>query len=148
MKRRIQTLAKVAEVREIEEEEKVAEVRKARMALEEEQHRLFQTESAIDRVMLRLYEKQSGGEIDIGELGILFEYRQSLDRVRDHQLALVEVAQMDLDAKMEVLLEAHRERKVIETYRDKLKKRYAHELDLEEQKQMDVLFISRRAWAQ
>ena len=147
MKQRISTLTRVAEVREIEEEDKVVNVRRARTALEEQEAALLMIDRAIDAAMRRLYEMQSASTLDVVELGMLFEYRESMDRSRDRQSAVVELARMELDARLEELLEAHRERRVIETYRDRLKKEFAHQQDLEEQKSMDALFVSRRVLA-
>lgn len=147
MKQRIQTLTRVAEVREIEEEDKIVEVRRARAVLLDEETMLATIDRSIEAAMARLFEVQSASTLDIEELGMLFEYRESVDRLRVRQSAVVEAATIELDTRLEALLEAHRERKVIETYRDRLQKQFTHQQDIEEQKSMDALFVSRRALA-
>jgi flagellar export protein FliJ len=147
MKQRIATLTRVAEVREIEEEDKVAAVRRARAVLEDEEAALQMIDRAIEAAMRMLFQMQSAPTLDAKELGMLFEYRESMDRSLERQSAVVEAAQIILDARLEELLEAHRERRVIETYRDRLRKEYTRQQDVQEQKQMDALFVSRRAMA-
>ncbi len=147
MRQRISTLTRVAEVREIEEEDKVAEVRRARAVLEDEEAALRLIDRSLDAAMKRLFEVQSERTLDVLELSMLFEYRESMDRSRGRQSAVVEAATIELDSRLDALLEAHRERRVIETYRDRLQKQFTRQQDIEEQKGMDALFISRRALA-
>ena len=145
MRQRITTLTRVAEVREIEEEDKIVEVRRARAMLEDEETALAIIDRALESAMRRLFEMQSARTLDVLELNMLFEYRESVDRSRDRQSAVVEAATIELDTRLDALLEAHRERKVIETYRDRLQKKFTRQQDIDEQKGMDALFISRRA---
>lgn len=145
MLQRIQTLTRVAEVRAIEEEDKVVEVRKARIVLEEQEEQLARVDRSITDIMTRLYKAQTASTLDVEELGMMYEYRESLDKRRKAQLKSIEAARASLDSKLEELLEAHRERRVIETYRDKLKIEHLRVEDQEEQKRMDAMFVSRRA---
>lgn len=144
--RRIRSASRVLELKEREKEQKEIEVKQAREAADREQERLDVFERTIQETMNSLREKQADEFINAQELGLFYDYCAHMDvRIELQKIALDRCSE-ELETKEKALLEAYKEKRALELFRDRLLSQKTREDVKTEQKQMDAVVLSRRAF--
>ena len=141
---RLRTVSRVLELKSFRKEELDLEARKARGLVSIEQAKLDAMEKTFEETAEELYERQKKTRMDVNEIGLFYEYCSYLTGQIELQKKVLEARQEELEAKQKALLEAYREEKVFETFRQRLLQEESREQERTEQKETDSLFLSKR----
>ncbi len=125
------------------EKKKKEEWAKAKMERVKAEERLEQI-YAEERERREYLESLMEGELDLREFQLVQRYIGQLIRLERIQSKIVEEKKKVEEEKLKEWIEARKDKKVLENYREKKWKEYLYELDKEEQKMVDDLFLNSR----
>ena len=134
----LETLLKYRINIEKKKKEDWARAKKERVEAEERLERIYQEE----RERRELLESLMEGEIDLKFFNLTQRYIGQLIRLEKIQSKIVEEKKKIEEEKLKEWIEARKAKKVLENYKEKKWKEYVYELDREEQKIIDDLFVN------
>ncbi len=138
----LETLLKYRINIEKKKKEEWARARKERIEAEERLERIYQEE----RERRELLESLMEGEIDLKFFNLTQRYIGQLMRLEKIQSKIVEEKKKIEEEKLKEWIEARKSKKVLENYREKKWKEYLYELDKEEQKIVDDIFLNSKRY--
>lgn len=141
---RLKSISRVIDLKDRMKEEKEMEVHAARNRMEEEKARLEALQADLERAVRDIRRLHRKATLHAFELEFLHDYCDHLDRQIGLQKEALARSARALNEKTEELVEAHRENRVMETFRDRLLSRKLRQEGREEQKRTDETFVSRR----
>jgi|Deesub1362A_J573_1020465.scaffolds.fasta_scaffold00398_15 flagellar export protein FliJ len=141
--RRLKTVSKVLQFKDYQKEERELEVKKVRDLVALEQAKLDSVEKTLKEAASMLQPKD-GTFTNVHEIELFYEYYLHLDEKLKMQKATLAQKLEELDDKQNALLEVYREKKALETLKNRMIQEGLRETSLMEQKEMDSLFLSRR----
>lgn len=131
-------MEKVLEYKSNVEKNKVEDYARMSTKLSQETEHLLTLE---DELKERTREKVT----DINAMKMQFLYKEKLKTEVQHQKSRVEEVSQKTNVARDVLIEARKDRKIMEMLKDKDKERHHREMLLQEQKELDDLTIMRFA---
>ncbi len=140
MKRFKFPLNTVLKYREIIEKKKKSEWATAKKEREEEEKKLKELINEEEKIK-DLIKGNIKGEIDLRLYFDLLNYISSLIKLQEKQSQIIEEKRRFEEEKLKEWLDAKKEKKAIELYKEKKWKEYLRELDKEEQKMVDDIFL-------
>lgn len=135
-------LQKVLDVRKYKEEVKKQELAALLLEYQKEQEFLNYLKFNQDKYQKELREKQVGA-IDVFELIFYYTYLFKLHQDIERQINTLCKLQEQIDLKREEVIQAQKERKIVEKLKDKKWIDFKKELDLSEQKFLDEIGINK-----
>ena len=144
MRKRLETINKVLNLKEQQEEEIGIEVKNMLDQVHIKQQRLLSLEEAYNETQDTFMSKQMDGTLALQEMGIYQSYLFHLQMEMDNQKAEIARALVALDARRDALMEAHKETRLMEALKERKEKENAREDMRQERKEMDSLFLSQR----
>lgn len=124
------------------ERQRHREFLEARQALSSAESRLAREQERSDRILRELMEKQGEG-IDASELQLYSSFHQRQKRTIEEQREVVQQLDQEVDSRRDLLLEASKEKKVLEKFRDRKMDLIHQEQALKERKFLDELSLRR-----
>jgi flagellar export protein FliJ len=140
---RLKTISRVLTVKEWNVKELESAQKKARMELDDEQKSLDCLNETLRHTENTLNEKQKGQINNIYELEMYYDYIETVNNKIVIQQGVVSQKNAELSQKTDELIEGYKDKKLIETMKEKLTKQETKENNRKEQKEMDFLWLSR-----
>lgn len=137
-------VSKVLEVKEIKREQIEAEVRKAREKLSAEKQKLQDLEQAYKANSVELTDRQLAGTLPVREMDVYYAYLKHVCKQIQHQKEIVTIRQREVDERDKGMVEAYKEKRLVEILHDKIVCQEAKLAGQAEQKDMDAEFIMRK----
>lgn len=131
-------MEKVLEYRENVERVKVEDYAKINYSLSKEKERL-------DTLQENLNEKTKVHSTNLNAMRMNFLYREKLKAEVDRQMSKVQEISIKADTAQQILIEARKDRKIMEMLKEKDQEKFRLELLNSEQKELDDLSIMRFA---
>ncbi len=138
----LETLLKYRINIEKKKKEDWARAKKERVEAEERLEQIYREERERRKVLESLME----GEIDLKFFNLTQRYIGQLMRLEKIQSKIVEEKKKIEEEKLKEWIEARKSKKVLENYREKKWKEYLYELDKEEQKIVDDIFLNSKRY--
>ncbi|MGD1076245.1 MAG: flagellar export protein FliJ [Thermodesulfovibrionales bacterium] len=140
----LERIAKILELKGFTKEQLEIEVKKSKDELDGEQARLDSMKSAFEKAIDEFNDKQKRGPVKSGDLEIFYKYFQHLKKEMARQKQVVAKKHLEVDRKQKAMVEAHKEEKVFEILHDKMLHEETRETALNEQKDADFNFVTRK----
>ncbi len=131
-------MEKVLEYRSQLEKKKVEDYARVNMTLEEQKDRLAELQDEYSG-------KDRDQETGINEMKMQFLYKEKLRRDMFHQELKIQDTENRVNDARDILIEARKDRKIMEILKDKDKTQYIQEVNLKEQKELDDISIMKFA---
>lgn len=135
-------LQQVLDFRKEMERQRHREFLEARQALSSAESRLARELERSDRILREMFEKQGEG-IDASELQLYSSFHECQKRKIEEQREVVQQLDQEVDSRRDLLLEASKEKKVLEKFRDRKIELRHQEHALKERKFLDELSLRR-----
>lgn len=135
-------LQQVLNYRRQREESKEFEFAEARRVMQQEEARLAFFKDRRDRYQRELVERQKQG-VTPAEVAIYNAYRLFIEEKIENQMEAVETARKQLEKKTEELMEARKDRKILDRLRSRKHDAYLIDSRRREMKQLDELAIGK-----
>ncbi len=139
----LDTLLKYRINMEKQKKEEWAKAKMERVKAEERLEQIYREERERREYLESLME----GELDLRIFQLVQRYIGQLIRLEKVQAKIVEEKKKIESEKLEEWIEARKAKKVLENYREKKWKEYLYEIDKEEQKMVDDLFLNSKRFA-
>ena len=139
MSKQLETINKVLHLKEQLEEEIELDVRRMRDHISVLQTRLSVLEDTYVETQSKFLDKQMAGTLALQEMDIYQSYLFHLHVEMEKRKAEIVRALIALDARHEVLVEAHKETKLVEALKERREKENAQEEMKQERKEMDSI---------
>lgn len=136
-------LQQILDLRREMERQRHREFTAAREALQAAEDRLSREKERSDRILRELFQRQGGG-IEASEFSLYATFSQNQRQVVTEQMETVRQLGQELDARRRQLLEASREKKVLEKLRERRLDDLKRELARKERKLLDELSLRQR----
>lgn len=131
-------MEKVLEYRSQLEKKKVEDYARVNMTLEEQKDRLAELKDEYGG-------KNRDQETGIHEMKMQFLYKEKLRRDMYYQEVKIQDTEHKVNDARDILIEARKDRKIMEILKDKDKTQYIQEVNLKEQKELDDISIMKFA---
>jgi flagellar export protein FliJ len=141
---RDKAVERILELKGITREQLEAEVKTARERRKQEQDKADALEREYRRVSDEFLAKQSRGSVEARELELVYSYLKHASREIEQQKLIVEIRTGELDQRMSELVEAHKEKRLLETLHDRFVRVKTKALDRNEQKEADFQFLLKK----
>lgn len=142
---RIDTVSKIMQLKDYKKEELETEVRRIREMIKKEEAQLAGIEKKFEEVSTSYREKMNSHALRSHDMELYSTcFGRLLDDI-DRQRKQVASKIAELNRKQEALIEAHREKKLLEKMHGKILGEETRKKDREEQKNMDFLYLSDKA---
>jgi len=142
--RRQKTVSKVLELKGFAKEQLEVEVRRTRDELNSEVTALEHLEGRLEHTITEFNSRQNNSLINTNEVGLFYDYLLYLNRQIGRQREVVQRKLLELEEKQKAMLEAYKEKRLLEILHDKALRGEMRKILLSEQKEMDFDSISRR----
>ena len=142
---RQKAVSKVLELKGFTKEQLESEVRAIRDKLNSEQTRLDALEQSYKKTSDELADRQLSNTMPVQELNLFYAYLKHLTKQTELQKQLVAIRARELDEKQQAMIEAHKERRLVEILYDKIVRTNRKEADRDEQKEADSSYLTRKA---
>ena len=142
---KLQTVSKVLEVKDLNKEDLALQSKKIRDRLDNERACLAGLEEKFADIVAAYEDAQTGLPLNVHELELYSDYLLQLEKKIARQRLLVAERAEELAGKQRELLEVHKQAKTLELLKDKIGRDIAREHGQSEQKEMDLLFLQRKA---
>lgn len=136
-------VSKVLELKSYRKDLLEMEVRRCREEFEGEVRRLDSLEKGFETAVKEYRERHSKGSISIQELELFYGHLSHLKKRLDRQQETVCRKQAEMEQKMSSVIEADRQKRLVEILHGKLLSEERREQNLLEQREMDFRFITR-----
>lgn len=141
---KIDTVSKVLRLKEHRKEEIEHEVRNVTDMINLIRKEIDSLEQRFSEATMLFNEKQNKGDVGINELGLFYNYFHQLnDEMTASKKEMAEKL-AELDHRREELLEAYKEKKIMEILKGKIEQEDKREKEQSAQKEMDFLFLAKR----
>ena len=144
MSKQLETINKILHLKEQFKEEIEFEVRRMRDQISMLQTRLSLLEEAYTETQEKYLKKQMAGTLTLQEMGIYQSYLFHLHVETENRKAEIARALVALDERHNALVEAHKEAKLVKTFKERKEKENAKEEMRQERKEMDSIFSMMR----
>jgi len=141
---RVKTVSKILEIKGFTKEQLEAEVRKCRQLLKVEQEKADALELEYRTISDDFLSKQTKGTVPAHELELVYTYLKHVGKQIDQQKRIVEIRNAELDQCMNALVEAHKEKRLLEILQEKIVHLHAREAEHVEQKEADYQFLIKK----
>ncbi len=138
----LETLLKYRIIMEKKKKEDWERAKKERVKAEERLKQIYREERERREQLESLME----GEIDLKLFNLTQRYIGQLMRLEKIQSKIVEEKKKIEEEKLKEWIEARKSKKVLENYREKKWREYVYELDKEEQKIVDDIFLNSKRY--
>jgi flagellar export protein FliJ len=138
------TVSKVLELKGFEQEQLEAEVKKTSDRLKTEMAKLEDLEKRSVDMEGKFKSGQEGGRLDISAVGLFYDYLSYLDRQIEEQKRVVFRLYAEFERRKNDMIEAYKEKKIFEKFRDKIVHEYDRQALIVEQNEADYNYISKR----
>jgi flagellar export protein FliJ len=138
------TVSKVLELKGFEQEQLEAEVKKTNDRLKTEMAKLEDLEKRSIDMEGKFKSGQEGGRLDIAAVGLFYDYLSYLDRQIEEQKRVVFRLYAEFERRKNDMIEAYKEKKIFEKFRDKIVHEDDRQALIVEQNEADYNYISKR----
>lgn len=141
---KIGTVSRVLRLKDHRKEEIEQEVRNVTDMINLIRKEIDSLEQRFSEVTTVFNEKQNKGDVGINELGLFYNYFHQLnDEMTAGRKEMAEKL-AELDHRREELLEAYKEKKIMEILKGKIEQEDKREKEQSARKEMDFLFLAKR----
>lgn len=141
---RLGTIAQILKIKSYRKEELEAEVRKVHELIRVEEELLAAFEKVFAETVEKYEKRQQDQTVGAHEFELFANYFSQLYENMEQQKRSIIQRIAELQEIEQLLLEAHRDEKLLEKLQEKLMKEQLKEQDLLAQKESDYLFLARR----
>ncbi len=145
MTRQQKTVTKIIEIKEITREQIEAEVKKARLRLDDERKKLEGLEEDYRKTSSEFANKQAHGSMSVHEVDLFTTYLKHVAKQIDLQNTVMALRAQELDLREKAMVEAYKEQRLLELLQDKMQHEEVRLANLGEQKDADSSFLQRKA---
>jgi flagellar export protein FliJ len=138
------SISRVLELRALKKENAELEVARARNRLGAEEEKLASIDRTLAETVRMLQGDGEGSVIRVHEFELFQNYCLHLGDRLEAQMVEKQRSETELLRRQEALVEAHREKKLIETLLERLAREKEKEAGVLEQKDADSLYLTRR----
>lgn len=138
------SISKVLELKEMAEDQLELQARKVRDELEGETARLDLLRNTLEYATMEFEARRNADSIHRQELELFYSYVSSLSKQIVKQKIMVQKKQAEADLIQHAMLEAYKEKRLVEILYNKVLHQEMRETLLSEQKEADFLFLSRK----
>lgn len=142
---RKKAVSKVLEIKGFTKEQLEAEVKKANDKLSLERASFDCLEETFRKTVKDFNSRQNNGPFHIREMDLFYDYLSHLNKQIEKQRVRVHQRLDELEMKKKALLEAYKEKRLLEILRDKISREETAKILKVEQKEADFNFISRKS---
>lgn len=137
-------LSRIINIKDIEKEQLELEVNKKKHVLNEEQKRLGSLEEKMEEAIDELTNINTEGELNISRIDYFYTHLSDLKGQIESQKKNILKKKEDLEEKQLAMLEAYKEKRLLEIFRDKMFSEEIRSALINEQKEMDFNYLLRR----
>jgi flagellar export protein FliJ len=142
--RKNKTISKILKLKENKKIELELEVKRASDRADKEKSKLQALEKDYSDTLQFFSEKHEEGSLNVNKINSYYDFFSRINGKISEQKKIHSQRQNELKSLKDTLVNAHKEKKVIEIMNDKLVKRELREKVVSEQKETDFLTISRK----
>lgn len=138
------TISKVLELKEMAEDQIELQARRVRNELDGETARLDLLRNTLEYATMEFEARRNTDSIHRQELELFYSYVSSLSKQIVRQKIMVQKKQAEADLIQHAMLEAYKEKRLVEILYNKVLHQEMRETLLSEQKEADFSFLSRK----
>ncbi len=142
--RKINTISKILKLKDGKKQEIEIEVKKAADRLEEEKNKLKNLQSDYQTKLKQFNENNESGALNINKINSYYEYFAMIDGKIKEQKQFHLKRKKELEVIREHLIDAHKDKKMMEILKDKAVKENMKERELSARKEADYLVLARK----
>lgn len=139
------SISKILGLKEMTKDQLELEVKRVRNELDDEQARLEHLRNTLEYAKIEFENRRSSDPLHRQELEVFYAYVASVSSQIKRQRTLVHEKQAAFDAAQHAMLEAYKEKKLVEILYHRVLHEEMRETLLSEQKEADFSFLSRKA---
>ena len=141
---KLTTVSKILKIKDFRKDELEAEVKKVHELIRVEQELLASLERIFADTVEKYEKRQHETSVTAHEFELFSNYFSQLYDNMEHQKRSIMSRIEELNEIQRALVEAYRDKKLLEKLQEKIRKELAKEQDLAEQKESDFHFLARR----
>lgn len=134
-------ISKLLELKQFTKDIYESELKKTQDSLQAEKIKLKAIEKVIEETKVNYHQSQHDGSINIQELEFYYNYLLHMNRQAEKQKNIISNKIIDVQRKKDKLIEANKEKQMVETIHNRLLKKEEKEADKKEQKEIDLNFL-------
>ncbi len=144
MTRQQKTVSKILEIKGYTKDQLEAEVRLAQERLDFEAEKLACLEQEYQHTSDDLAAKQAAGTLPVPQIELFYTYLKHLAKQIDQQKSIVALRTSEHAKKMLSMVEAYKEKRLLEILNDKITAEHRKEVSHDEQKEADYQYMTRK----
>lgn len=141
---KINTISKILKLKDSRKQEIEIEVRKAAEKLDEERSKLIKLEKEYQEKLNCFNEKNAEGCLDVDKVNSYYDYFSRIDGKIREQRKIHSIRKNELKEKKDILVNAHKDKKMFEILKEKAIKKDRKEKEQSAQKEADFFVLARK----
>lgn len=141
---KINTISKILKLKDSRKQEIEIEVKKAAERLDEEKSKLINLEKDYQEKLNCFNEKNAGGCLDVEKVNSYYDYFSRVDSRIRVQREIHNKRKNELKATKDLLINAHKDKKMFEILKEKAVKKDRKEKEISAQKEADFFSLARK----
>ncbi len=137
-------ISKILELKQFTKDIYETELKKTLESLQAEKTKLTCIEKDIEETINLYAQSQRDGSINVHELEFFYNYLRHMNRQAEKQKNIISKKSVEVQNKKDKVINAYKEKQMVEIIHDKLLKEETKEADKKEQKEIDLNFLYRK----
>lgn len=138
-------ISKILELKQFTKDIYETELKKTLDSLQCEKTKLTAIEKDIEETIAQYAQSQRNGSINVYELEFFYNYLRHMNKQAEKQKNIISKKSVEVQNKKDKVIDAHKEKQMVEIIHDKLLKEEIKDADKKEQKEIDLNFLYRKA---
>lgn len=137
-------ISKILELKQFTKDIYEVEFKKTLESLQAEKTKLASIEKDIEETITQYAQSQRDGLINVHELEFFYNYLRHMNKQAEKQKNIISKKSIEVQNKKDKVIDAHKEKQMVEIIHDKLLKEEIKDADKKEQKEIDLNFLYRK----
>ncbi len=135
---------KILELKQFTKDICEAELKKNLESLHVERIKLADIEKDLERMMADYTQSQQDGSINLKELEFFYSYLLHVNKLAEKQKNIIVLKTQEIQQKKEQLINAHKEKQMVEIIHNKILKEEIKDAEKKEQNEIDLNFLYKK----
>lgn len=137
-------ISKILELKQFTKDIYETELKKSLETLQAEKTKLTCIETDIQKTITQYTQSQQDGSINIIELDFFYNYLRHMNKQAEKQKNVISKKSLEVQKKKDKVIDAHKEKQMVEIIHNKLVKEEIKDADKKEQKEIDLNFLYKK----
>lgn len=137
-------ISKVLELKQFTKDIYETELKKSLETLQAEKTKLTSIETDIQKTITQYNQSQQDGSINIIELDFFYNYLRHMNKQAEKQKNVISKKSLEVQKKKDKVIDAHKEKQMVEIIHNKLVKEEIKDADKKEQKEIELNFLHKK----